>query len=553
MGFTPVCLKFLTRHAGLAVQEESKFEQFFLPFLYSYSGLPYCCATETGAPALKIAIGGFQHETNTFAPSRADFEAFAQSDSWPALQRGAPLLRAFAGMNIPIAGFIDTARGAGHELLPLVWCSATPSAHVTEQAYEKIAGMLLEDFTAALAAGCEALYLDLHGAMVSEHLEDGEGELLRRLRAIAGEKGEKFPIIASLDLHANVTEAMLRYADALIAYRTYPHVDMAQTGARAARYLDSLLQGTPPQAKALRKLDFLIPLTAQCTLIEPARHLISETEKLEGALIGNSRVNSASIAYGFPLADIAEAGPAVIVYADTQAAADEAAKHLAQQIEIAETQFREKLWSPSDAVAYANQNSKAGVGPIVLADTQDNPGAGGNGDTVGLLREMIAQGAQHAALGNLFDSEAVEIATKAGEGARIRLALGAKTGGADEQPIDAEFEVVRLSDGEFLATGPFYGGSRISLGRCARLKIGGIEIVVASRKVQCADSEMFRHIGIEPGAMAILAVKSSVHFRADFGPKAKEVLVVESPGPNIADLTKLPFRRLRANVRRMPG
>jgi len=531
------------------VQEESKFEQFFLPFLYSYSGLPYGGATETGAPALKIAVGGFQHETNTFAPSKADFDAFAQADSWPALQRGAPLLHAFQGMNIPIAGFIDAAQGAGHELLPLVWCSATPSAHVTKQAYEKITGLMAEDFAAALKRDCDALYLDLHGAMVSEHLEDGEGELLRRLRMLAG---EKFPIIASLDLHANVTEAMLRYADALIAYRTYPHVDMAETGARAAHYLDAMLKGAPPPAKALRKLDFLIPLTAQCTLIEPAKHLITETEQLEGALIGNGRVTSASIAYGFPLADIAEGGPAVIAYAETQAAADEAATRLAHQIEIAETQFRGKLWSAHDAVAYAIQNGKAGSGPILLADTQDNPGAGGNGDTVGLLREMIAQGAQHAALGNLFDPEAVEIATKAGEGARIRLALGAKTGGADEQPIDAEFEVVHLSDGEFLATGPFYGGSRISLGRCARLRIGGVVIVVTSRKVQCADSEMFRHIGIEPAAMAILAVKSSVHFRADFGPKAKEVLVVESPGPNIADLAKLPFRRLRASVRRMP-
>ncbi len=502
---------------------------------------------------MRIAVGGFQHETNTFAPSKAPYAAFEQADSWPGLQRGKALLTAFDGMNIPIAGFIAAARARGHALKPLVWCSATPSAHVTEEAYERIVEMLLDDL--GYAGEIDAVYLDLHGAMVTEHLEDGEGELLKRVRAAVG---KDIPVIVSLDLHANVTQAMLDHSDALIAYRTYPHVDMAETGARAAAHLDAIFAGLPRQAKAMRKIDFLIPLTAQCTLVEPSAHIYRQVAELEGAVLGNGRVSSVSFTGGFPPADIKDCSPAVIAYADTEAAAIAAAERIAGEIAACEGRFREKLWSARDAVAYAiaqsqsQSQSQSGAGPIVLADTQDNPGAGGNGDTVGILRELIAQKAERAALGVLFDPEAAATAAAAGAGARVKLSLGAKTGGADEAPIDDEFEVVRMSDGEFLATGPFYGGSRMSLGTTARLRKGGVEVVVASRKAQCADQEMLKHIGIEPAGLAILVVKSSVHFRADFGPLAREVLVVESPGPNTADLSKLRYRHLRPGVRVMP-
>ncbi|ABS64620.1 MlrC domain protein [Parvibaculum lavamentivorans DS-1] len=497
---------------------------------------------------MRIAVGGFQHETNTFAPSKADYAAFAQADSWPALQRGEALLSAFTGMNVPVAGFIDAASASGHRLVPLVWCSATPSAQVTEDAFERIAAMMIEELKSA--GPLDAVYLDLHGAMVTEHFDDGEGELLRRVREAVG---EGVPVVASLDLHANVTEEMVGFSDALIAYRTYPHVDMAETGARAAAHLDAMFAGLPHQAKAMRKLDFLMPLTAQCTLTEPSAHIYAEVAALDGKTIGNGRVSSVSFCGGFAPADIPGCGPAVIAYADTEAAAEEAVARIAGEIVACEKDFSEKLWSARDGVAYAIANAEPGKGPVILADTQDNPGAGGNGDTVGILAELIAQDAQSAALGVLFDPESTAEAAAAGEGARLSLRLGAKTGGApEEKPIEHEFEVVRVTDGEFLATGPFYGGSRMSLGTTVRLRTGGVEVVVASRKGQCADREMLRHTGIEPTELGILVVKSSVHFRADFGPMAKEVLVVESPGPNIADLAKLPYTKLRKGIRVMP-
>ncbi|MDO8421080.1 MAG: M81 family metallopeptidase [Parvibaculum sp.] len=496
---------------------------------------------------MRIAIGGFQHETNTFAPTMADYRAFEQADSWPALQHGPSLVGAFnAGMNIPIAGFIAEASKAGHTFVPLAWCHATPSAHVTEDAFERITGMIVEGLRNKSAY--DAVYLDLHGAMVCEHVDDGEGEILERVRRAIG---SDVTLVASLDLHANVTERMVMNADALIVYRTYPHIDMGTTGARAAAHMEAIFKGMPKQAKAFRRVDYLIPLTAQCTMSEPAAGLYREVAALDGNVLGNGRVSSVSLSTGFPPADFVGCGASVVAYADTEAAANEAADKIAKRLADSEALFREKLWSPRDAVAYAMQKNSTG-GPVVLADTQDNPGAGGNGDTVGVLRELLSQKATRAALGVLFDPQSAAEAAAAGEGARVRLKLGAKTGGADEEPVDAEFEVVKITDGDFLATGPFYGGSYMSLGTTARLRSGGVEIVVASRKAQCADQEMLRHTGIEPSKLAILVVKSSVHFRADFQPISSEVLIVESSGPNIADLTKLPYKHLRQGIRVMP-
>src|SRR6185312_4303307 len=206
-----------------------------------------------------------------------------------------------------ISGFIAEAARRGHALLPLAWANAQPSGPVTADAFERMAALLVADLAAQHAV--DALFLDLHWAMVAAHFADGEGELLRRLRAVLG---AAIPIAVALDLHANVTQAMLDAADFLVAYRTYPHVDYAETGARAARLLDEWLRGGKRVGKALRKLPFLIPLTAQCTLVEPGAGLYRDLAAIEqesGAVL--------SFAQGFPPADIAACGPSVVAHAGT--------------------------------------------------------------------------------------------------------------------------------------------------------------------------------------------------------------------------------------------
>ena len=242
--------------------------------------------------AKTIAVGGFQHETNTFAPHLATLEAFERADSWPALTRGADLFEVMHGLNIPLSGFNQRAQQDGHRLIPLCWCSAEPSSYVTREAFERVADLICTPLTDI--DGLDAVYLDLHGAMVAEHYQDGEGELLRRMRATVG---PSVPIVISLDLHANVTEAMLEHCDAMTIYRTYPHLDMAATGARAYDLLQPLLAGHSLH-KALRKIPFLFPLTSQCTSFDPCKSIYDGLSCLAAA----AGIASVDFATGFPAA-----------------------------------------------------------------------------------------------------------------------------------------------------------------------------------------------------------------------------------------------------------
>ncbi|MHB1216800.1 MAG: M81 family metallopeptidase [Alphaproteobacteria bacterium] len=492
----------------------------------------------------RIAVGGWHHETSTFAPTKATYEDFEKAGGWPGLSRGPALLEALQGINIPICGFLDAARADGHALVPLLWCEASPSAHVANDAYERIASMMLEDLKRVLPV--DALYLDLHGAMVTEHLEDGEGELLARIRKRAG---PGLPIFVSLDFHANVTPAMAKHATALVAFRTYPHVDMAETGLRTASLMSRALKGEPVvRHKAYRQLPFLIPISWQCTLIEPAVSLYRDVGTMERDPIG-----SISVPLGFPLADIHDCGPTVQVYGADERAVNRAADRLAQMVLEREGDFAGKLWQPEEAVRHAMEVARKGRGkPVILADTQDNPGAGADSDTTGLLRALVKLRAEGAVVAMVNDPVAARAAHAAGEGSEINIGLGEGSRLPGHAPFQATYKVERAVSGSFTATGPFYAGSRMKIGPMALLNVGGVRVVVSSLKQQCADQEMLRHVGLEPKDQRILALKSSVHFRADFQPLAEEILVVAAPGPSIADSALLDFKRLRIGVRTSP-
>lgn len=492
---------------------------------------------------MRIVIGGFQHETNTFAPSKASFDNFARGEGWPPLLKGGDVLDGTMGINLPLAGFVEQMKATRHQLIPTAWAAASPSAHVTQDAYERISGIITDGIKAA--NGIDAVYLDLHGAMVAEHLDDGEGHLLERVRAIVG---DKIPVVASLDLHANVTRRMLKHADILIAYRTYPHVDMAETGTRVARHLLQRLEGAPKPQVAAHPIGFLIPLQAQSTMLEPNKSLYEELARIE-----DKSVAALSFTPGFPAADFPECGPMVFAYADDPEAAARATQRLAKTIEEHEGRFDAPVFSPRDAVRKAMEIAARAARPVVIADTQDNPGAGGNSDTTGLLRALVEANAQHASLGLMIDPQLARIAHEAGEGAAISVKVGGKSGIAGDTPFEGRFVVEKLSDGKFTCTGPFYRGTRMQLGPSACLRIGGVRVAVACEKVQLADQEMYRMVGIEPTREKILAVKSSVHFRADFAPIAEEILVCASPGPMLADPTQFQWQRLRAGLRLKPN
>ncbi|MBV6657510.1 MAG: M81 family metallopeptidase [Devosiaceae bacterium] len=505
----------------------------------------------------RIAVGGFHHETNSFSPVPADEEAFRREGGRPALAAGAELMEAVRGYTLPIAGFCDRAAEAGATIMPLLWAEATPSAPVTAQAFEAIAGEMVARLGGA--PDLDAVYLCLHGAMISEAFEDGEGTLVRRIRDVVG---PAIPIVASLDLHANPSDALVEATDALCAYRTYPHIDRYETGERAAALLSARLARGAPFAKALRRSDYLVPLHWQATITEPMAGLVA----LATALEAEAGLVSADVLSGFPLADAARSGPTALAYATTQGEADAAADRMAKAWSDAESGFGTPVLPAEEAVARAHSKLDATRGArIVIADTQDNPGAGGTGDTTGLLKALLEHphaGQRRAVLGGMADPDAAQRAHYAGVDAHLDLDLGGRGRVPGDAPLAVRARVLAVGDGRFTATGPFYLGYRMDLGPMAALRVtlpdaadgtdSGVVVVVTSRNQQMGDQEIMRHVGAEPSAFDIIAVKSSVHFRADFGPLAEEVLIALAPGANVSDSERLPYRHLRPGVRLRP-
>lgn len=500
---------------------------------------------------LRILVAGFQHETNTFAPSRADWAAFQSGETFPAFVQGEAMLARLADGNIAVGGFIQEARQRGWTLLPSCWAGATPSAHVTRDAFERIAGVILADLRQAIAqGGVDAIYLDLHGAAVAEHLDDAEGELLARIRALAG---NALPIVASLDMHANVSERMLEHADALVGYRTYPHIDMADTGRRAAALLQRHLRHGGREPRHALRVPFLLPLNVQTTMQPAAANAFRRLGALEeeyGVVM--------SFATGFPAADIAECGPMVWAHGE---AAEVAVRRLHAWISQPRSQWQLDVLQPREAVGRALDIAGPASRPVVIADTQDNPGAGGDSNTTGMLHALLAESAGRrfplqVALGLLWDPQAAAAAHAAGVGADIELALGAAvptfSGERSDPPLAARFKVRALGDGRIALKGPMAMEPVVHLGPCACLEIEGVLVAVASGKAQMLDRELFRHVGIAPEHMKILVNKSSVHFRADFAPIAQEILVAKAAGPMAADPADLPWRKLPATMARRP-
>jgi microcystin degradation protein MlrC len=405
---------------------------------------------------------------------------------------------------------------------------------VTRHAYEHICALILDGLRAS--RGIDAVYLDLHGAMVAEDIDDGDGELLHRVRALVG---RDVRIVASLDYHANVSAQMVDEADCLIAYRSYPHVDMSAAGVRALRCLSDA--HTRRFIARRHALPFLIPLTSQCTLVEPMAGLIAEVERLDAAPI-----HSLNFTPGFPAADVAECGPVVFGYATQEVALNAAIDHIAHLANDREGQFALEIHSIDAALQALAQTPSERGRPIILADTQDNPGGGGTADTTSLLKALHASRVSRVLAGVMCDPQAALRAHHAGVGATVDLSLGGRSG--FDEPLMGRFAIEALGDGRFDATGPFYLGSRMDLGPMALLRIGELRIAVASRKQQAADQAMFRHLKVEPSDFAVLALKSSVHFRADFGPMARRILVVDAPGANIADPQRLPFTKVKRRV-----
>jgi len=475
----------------------------------------------------KILTAEFLHETNTFSRIETDAQAFHDCYFLTA----AEAISERGERNTELAGFLDCGKKYGWQIDHVLSAAAGPSGKITAAAFDWLAEPIV---SAARDQHYDGILLGLHGAMVTDFCEDGEGELLQRLRAVTG---DKLPIAITLDLHANVSRKMCALANIIVSFKTYPHIDMRETGAHAGAILQRSLQGE------------IRPRTihAACPMLEEVNGARTDSgpmiEWIRAARRWEQRddVFAVSINGGFASADIAEVGPTVLVTGQGDMEAHRAfAKSLAAEIWRHRHDVLNDYLDVNAAAAIA-AGFVADKGPLIIADYADNPGAGSYGDSTNLLRALLEAGVTGACLGPLVDGETVQQLLQHQPGEIVQIKLGGKMDpGFGGGPLDLPVELISLSDGHYVGGGAMIGGLSRSFGPTAVIRVAGIELLITTVAQQLLDLQQFRCFGIEPLSRRVVAVKSMQHFRADFEPIADRVIVCDSGAlctPNYKQLT----------------
>jgi microcystin degradation protein MlrC len=473
------------------------------------------------------------HETNTFSNVPTDRAQFEARD----LHYGGEILETYRGTGTCLGGMIEAARRHGATLVPSVAAAASPAGRVTADIYGAVKDRMLADLRAA--GRLDGVLLDLHGAMVPDGLDDGEGDLIGAVRAIVG---AETPIAVTLDLHGNLSAAMVEHASLLHGYKTYPHVDMSERGVEATERLMDVIAGRLRPTAAFRKPPVLAPLGNQGTARGPMRRLYD----LAGEMERDAKVISASIFAGFPFADIPDAGLGIYVVTDGDRPL---AERLADELAGVAWTHRHEFVHTALPVREAVAKALAARGrPIVLADMADNTGGGAAGDGTEILRELVRVGARSAVVACLWDAAAVRECARAGVGARVTLDIGGKVDDRHGAPLRVTGTVRTLSDGRFVHKGPMLHGLPGRLGMTAVLDVDDIKVILISYRWQTLDPEMIRFVGLDPLAEKILVVKSTIHYRAAFEPIASEIIEVDAPGLSSSNLARFDFKRIRRPI-----
>ena len=487
---------------------------------------------------MKILVAIMQHETNTFSNIETPLASFAQPLGYQDPPCGQAAIDFFAGTDMAIGGFLDVLKKHNIEAVVPIAAYAEPSAAVADDAFEVMAQRLCD----AVANGCDGIMLDLHGAMVTQSYFDGEGELLKRIRQI----NPTVPIAVALDFHANISHEMCSHADIVTGYRTYPHVDMHETGLRAGNLLIRQLKGEIKPRTVWSSAPMLTHMIKQTPAKAPMKPIMDHAIELEAS----GQVLAASVFGGFPLADIPHAALASVIVVDENDSHGQA--YADQLIKMAWAERAEFIYEPEPmekTIAYAKTLKQ---GPIILADHGDNAGAGGAHDNMAVVAEILKQGLDNVAVAPIADPEAVDVLWKAGEGASITLPVGGKTATPSlalmPEPLELSGRVKALRHLKFVITGPMMTGFQVDLGRSAVFQVGSMDIIISEQRTEPADLGFFIHAGIDPLSKRYLVLKSRQHFRAGFEDIAKEILLVAGPGVCSSDYNQFPFKNLNRPI-----
>ena len=484
---------------------------------------------------MRLLIAQMKHETNTFSPVPTPLERFVLGGKQP--YEGAEIRSEFKGTGTAIGAFLELAERAGAEMVLPVAGNAAPSRRVESAAYEYMVSRIVD----AAAAGCDAILLDLHGAMVAEGYDDGEGELLRRIRNVA----PQVPVGVALDMHTNLFPAMAAHATVIAGYQTYPHVDMYDTGMRAGRPVLAMLEGKAKPTLAFGHRPMLPHVMRQASLDSPNREIQERARQMEKA-----GTLAASFFVGFPHADIPYAGSSAVVVTDGDAA--RARRECDELLDMAWTERAKFVYRVEPLEASLKRASEITARPVMLLDHYDNCASGGTMDTMTVLGAILDARLEEVAAFAVFDPGAVRKMQEAGTGANVTVSLGGKLDmpalGLKGAPREVSGKVKRLVDGVYRNEGPMAKGEAGNLGPSAVLDTGRCEIAVISRHAEPYDMGSFRALGIDPSKKRYVMLKSRVHWRAGLGPLAKAVVECAGTGVCTSDYSQLKFERVRRPV-----
>ncbi|MFT4632076.1 MAG: microcystin degradation protein MlrC [Candidatus Pseudothioglobus sp.] len=490
---------------------------------------------------MKLLIAMMSHETNTFSPVPTLLERFGNGSAPP---EGEQALHELSGRALAMGGMIAVAQAVGAEIVTPIAAGAPPSGPVDDDAYRYIA-----DTICAAAAGCDGILLELHGAMVTMSLEDGEGELLSRLRRLY----PHMPIGVALDMHANLYPAMVENATVITGFQTYPHVDMFETGERAARALVAAMRGEIKPTMRWGNCPMLPHVMRQGTDDEPNKALQKRVAEMEA----NDAV-AVCLFTGFPHADILNAGLSVVVTTDNDPAQAEALRD--ELLEMAWAQRSAFVYEPTPlavsvaeaAIAGAREGAGENSGPVILLDHYDNTASGGSMDTTEVLREILRQELDDVAVFAIHDPVAVQDLIAVGVGQTATVTIGAHfyldALAQQSQPLTVSGRVQLISDGHYTVTGPMSTGSLINMGTTVVLDTGKVQIIIISRHVEPFDLGCFTSLGIDPLKKRYLMLKSRIHYRATFMPIAKQIIECAGIGVCTSDYSQLQFRHVRRPI-----
>src|SRR5262245_20786090 len=478
---------------------------------------------------MRIAVGGLMHESNTFAATPADRRRFEHGS----LTFGPDMLPVWRDAHHEFGGFIEGAGRFGYDLVPTVMAWATPSGPVDDAVLEEVVDCII---ARCRSTEIDGLLLALHGAMVTRRHPSADTEVLRRVRTAVG---PELPVVATLDFHANCSPSMAEYANALVGYQTYPHIDQRQCGLLAAELLARTVRHEIRPVSWIAKRPMIANILGQATDREPMRGLMSAARELEQ----RPGMLSVSVMGGFQYADVPDMGPSVIAVADSDRTT---ARDMAEELADRMWAVRHDLYVPcATADAAVARAMKATRGPVVLVDLGDNIGGGSAGDGTLLLAEILRQRATGAVV-TLFSPDAVRECRRLGVCGRFQDKVGGAVDRLHGDPVAVSGVVASLHDGTWVETEARHGGRRHNdQGPTTVLDLaGGNTLVLNSLQTPPFSLGQLTSLGIDPARAKMIVVKAAIAYRAAYAPIAAEIIEVDTPGVTSVNPAQYTYRHI---------